>query len=96
MRRGATPFGVGSLVTGSYLTGRRYGELVGAKIVDLDVKARTLRVSGKTGSRDSLLQSNAIEFFKKLADRRAHESFIFVKSSGEKWKRSEQTRLRTY
>jgi integrase len=76
------------LVTGSYLTGARYGELVGAKIVDLDVRARTLRVSGKTGSRDILLQSSAVEF----TNGRVRESFIFVKADGEKWKRSEQSR----
>ena len=80
------------LVTGSYLTGARYGELNGTKVVDFDVRARTLRVSGKTGSRDIILQSSAIDFFKRITKGRPRERFIFVKSDGEKWKRSEQTR----
>jgi integrase len=80
------------LVRGSYLTGARYGELNGAKVVDFDARARTLRVSGKTGSRDIILQSSAVNFFKRITKGRPRDSFIFVKANGEKWKRSEQTR----
>ena len=80
------------LVRGSYLTGARYGELNGAKIVDFDVVAKTLRVSGKTGSRDIILQSSAIDFFKRITKGRSRDAFIFVKADGGRWKRSEQTR----
>jgi integrase len=80
------------LVKGAYLTGARYGELNGAKISDFDVVARTLRVSGKTGSRDIILQSSAIEFFQRITKNRPPDAFLFVKADGERWKRSEQTR----
>ena len=80
------------LVRGAYLTGGRYGELNGARIVDFDVPARTLRVSGKTGSRDIILQSSAVNFFKKITRGRPRADFIFVKSDGQRWKRSEQAR----
>ena len=80
------------LVKASYLTGARYGELNGAKIVDFDVGAKTLRVSGKTGGRDIILQSSAVAFFKRITKGRPHDAFIFVKADGERWKRSEQTR----
>jgi integrase len=80
------------LVRGSYLTGARYGELNGTKVVDFDVRAKTVRVSGKTGSRDIILQSSAVDFFKRITKGRPRDSFIFVKSNGERWKRSEQTR----
>jgi integrase len=80
------------LVRGSYLTGARYGELNGAKVVDFDMRAKTVRVSGKTGGRDIILQSSAIDFFERITKDRPRHSFIFVKSNGERWKRSEQTR----
>jgi integrase len=80
------------LVTGSYLTGARYGELSGARIVDFDVGAKTLRVSGKTGSRDIILQSSAVDFFKRITKGRPRDAFIFVKADGKKWQPSEQTR----
>ena len=60
------------------MTGGRYGELNGARIVDFDVLARTLRVSGKTGSRDIILQSSAVNFFKKITRGRPRADFIFV------------------
>jgi integrase len=59
------------LVRGAYLTGARYGELNGAKIRDLDVSAKTLRVSGKTGSRNIILQSSAVDFLKKITKNRS-------------------------
>lgn len=80
------------LVRGAYLTGARYGELNGAKISDFDVAGTTLRVSGKTGSREIILQSSAIDFFQRITKGRSRDAFIFTKSDGERWKRSEQTR----
>jgi site-specific recombinase XerD len=74
------------------LTGGRYGELNGARIVDFDALAKTLRVSGKTGSRDIILQSSAVNFFKRITRGRPRADFIFVKSDGQRWKRSEQAR----
>jgi integrase len=90
--KGCTDKRFADLVRGSYLTGARYGELNGAKIFDFDVAAKTLRVSGKTGSRDIILQSSAVDFFKRITKDRPRDAFIFVKADGERWKRSEQTR----
>ena len=72
------------LVRGSYLTGARYGELNGTKTVDFDVRAKTLRVSS--------CSPVPFAFFKKISNGRPRDGFIFVKSDGERWKRSEQTR----
>jgi integrase len=90
--KGCTDKRFADLVRGSYLTGARYGELNGAKIFDFDVAAKTLRVSGKTGSRNIILQSSAVDFFKKIMKDRPRDAFIFVKADGERWKRSEQAR----
>jgi hypothetical protein len=76
--------GFADLVRGSYLTGARYGELNGTKVVDFDVRAKTVRVSGKTGSRDIILQSSAVDFFNRVTKDRPRDSFIFVKSNRER------------
>src|ERR1019366_7801331 len=82
-----------NLITGAYLAGARYGELAEARISHFDARTKTLRVNvGKTGTRTIILQTSAADFFKKLASRRLAEDFLFVRSDGSRWKRSDQTR----
>jgi integrase len=82
-----------NLITGAYLTGARYGELAEARVSHFDVRTKTLQVSvGKTGARTIILQTSAVNFFKKIATERAAKEFLFVRSDGSRWKRSDQTR----
>jgi integrase len=80
------------LVQGSYLTGARYGELNSARIRHFDLRGKSVQVSGKTGSRDVMLQAEAVDFLKRITAGRQPEDFIFVKADGTKWKASDQTR----
>ncbi len=82
-----------SLITGAFLTGARYGELAEARVAHFDPRSRTLRVNvGKTGGRTIILQTSAAEFFSRLANSRVAQDFLFVRSDGSRWKRSDQTR----
>jgi len=81
------------LITGAYLTGARYGELSEARVSHFDARTKTLRVNvGKTGARTIILQTSAVNFCKRLAAERAADEFLFVRSDGSRWKRSDQTR----
>lgn len=81
-----------NLIKAAFLTGARYGELTDAKIKNLDLRSKSWLVSGKTGSRTVLLQKSAVEFFTDIIDGRTADEFIFLRSNGQKWKKSEQTR----
>jgi len=82
-----------NLITGAYLTGARYGELAEARVSHFDARTKILLVNvGKTGTRTIILQTSAADFLKKLASRRIAEDFLFVRSDGSRWKRSDQTR----
>jgi len=81
------------LITGAYLTGARYGELIEARVSHFDGHAKTLQVNvGKTGNRTIVLQTSAANFFKRLAIKRSPDDFVFVQRDGSRWKRSDQTR----
>jgi integrase len=80
------------VVEGSYLTGARYEEQIGAKIRDFDRSSRTLHVSGKTGSRDIILQKSAQSHFLRLTKNRSPEDYIYVRPDGLPWKPSQQNR----
>jgi integrase len=84
---------VAHLLTGAFLTGARYGELAGALVEQFDPRTKTLRVNvGKTGARTVILQSSAVDFFAKLSDAREPQEYLFVRSDGNRWKKSDQTR----
>jgi integrase len=90
---GAADAAVRNLIMGAYLTGARYGELAEARISHFDPRTKTLRVNvGKTGSRTIILQTSAAEFFSRLTERRGPDEFLFVRSDGRRWKKSDQTR----
>jgi integrase len=82
-----------NIITGCYLTGARYGELADARVGYFDVDNGSLKISiGKTGSRNIILQSSAINFFRSITKERSAEKYLFVRNDGSRWKRSDQTR----
>jgi site-specific recombinase XerD len=80
------------VVEGSYLTGARYEEQIGTKIMDFDRAGRTLHVSGKTGSRDIILQKSALSHFLRVTKNRSPDDFIYIRPDGSPWKPSHQIR----
>jgi integrase len=84
---------VAQLIAGAFLTGARYGELAAARIDQFDRQAKTLRINvGKTGARTIILQSSAANFLSKIAEARHSQDFLFLRSNGSRWKKSDQTR----
>ena len=81
------------LISGCYLTGARYGELAEARIRHFDPENGSLKIIiSKTGSRNVVLQSSAIGFFRSLVQGRSADEYIFIRADGSRWKRSDQTR----
>ena len=90
---GAADAAVRNLIMGAYLTGARYGELAEAGVSHFDPRTKTLRVNvGKTGTRTIILQTSAAGFFGRLTEGRGPDEFLFVRSDGRRWKKSDQTR----
>jgi integrase len=82
-----------NLLTGAFLTGARYGELIEARVGHFDKRSHTLRVNvGKTGSRTIILQTSASKFLSALAGDRNASDYLFVREDDSRWKRSDQTR----
>jgi site-specific recombinase XerD len=80
------------VVEGSYLTGARYEEQIGARILHFDRRGGTLQVSGKTGSRPIILQKSAAQHLSRITKGRSPSEFIYVKPDGSQWKPSDQIR----
>ena len=82
-----------NVIIGCYLTGARYGELAETRISHFGADNGSLKINdGKTGSRNVILQSSAINFFKAVTKDRSADEYIFVRNDGTRWKRSDQTR----
>ena len=82
-----------NIITGCYITGARYGELAEARVGHFDADNGSLKISsGKTGSRNVILQSSAINFFSSITKERSADQYLFVRPDGSRWKRSDQTR----
>jgi integrase len=81
------------LVRGALYTGMRYGELTALEVRDFDPARGTLslRVS-KTGERDVLLSSPAVQFFKDCVKGKLARAPIFTTADGENWRPSMQHR----
>jgi integrase len=82
------------LVTGALFTGGRYGSLGNLKAKDIDFRSRTalFRVT-KSGKKQSVkLTAPACKFLKAQIERKSADDYVFVKSSGERWKPSDQAR----
>ncbi len=90
MKAAATDFQ--PLIESALLTGGRYGELINACVQDLDLKEATLRLKGKTGTREAFLSDAALRHFKKLAKDKLPGAYLHVQASGEPWAKSLQIR----
>ena len=84
----ACPHGLRELVAAGAWTGARLGELTNAKVRDLDHEARTLRVAGKTGSREIHLCDDALALCRRLASGKRPEAELFSTSGGGPWTES--------
>ena len=80
------------LLTAGFLTGARYGELIGCSVRDFDETARTLSVDGKTGQRTVILQPEAVVFFQSVCGDRAADEPLLRRGDGARWNRSHQQR----
>jgi integrase len=80
------------LIESGLLTGARYGELIAARVKDLDTANMTLRLAGKTGTRDAFLSDAALRHFKKLAKGKLPNAYLHVRDDGEPWAKSHQIR----
>jgi integrase len=85
------------LVTCALFTGGRYGSLGHLKSKDIDFRSRTalFRVT-KSGKKQSIkLTAPACKFLKAHIGGKSADDYVFVKSSGERWKPSDQSRRMT-
>jgi len=89
---GAKDRSAASLIKGAFLTGARYGEMIQSLVSSVDLEAKAWAVRGKTGGRTILLQKSAVEFFGSLIEGRSADDFLFRRSDGRRWKKSDQTR----
>jgi integrase len=82
------------LVRGALLTGCRYGELTQTKIQDYNVRNGTLHVivtkNGKP--RHIPLTEEGKQFFEQITAGKTGDNLIFVRSDGEAWGKSHQSR----
>jgi integrase len=69
-------------------TGARLGELTNAKVRDLAQEARTLRVTGKTDSREIHLCDDALALCRKLASGKRPDTLLFSTTTGAPWTES--------
>jgi site-specific recombinase XerD len=70
-------------------TGARPGrELTEARVRDLDVKAATLRVSGKTGVRELHLPADALALLRRLASGKRPDEHLLTTAAGTPWTKS--------
>lgn len=67
------------------LTAARPGEVAGAKVLDFDKSAGTLRVSGKTGQRTIPLSAAAIKVCEEFSRDKLPMASLFMDSLGKKW-----------
>jgi integrase len=79
------------LIIAGFFTGARYGELVAAKVADLN--GSVLMVDGKTGERSMHLSSQAQEHFAKLAKGKKSGDLLLPDASGKPWNKSIQNRF---
>lgn len=73
-------------------TGARYGELRTAKVVDFDGKQKTLRLTGKTGTRTVFLSEQAIGILTQASKLKHPNAFLLVKDDAQPWGEKDHSR----
>jgi integrase len=81
----ACPEGLRELVALGAWTGARLGEITGARVRDLDLKAATLRVRGKTGGREIHLPPEPLALLKRLAHGKGPADPLATTAAGMPW-----------
>ena len=67
-------------------------ELIATRVKDLDPTNMTLRLTGKTGTRDAFLSDAGLRHLKKLAKGKLPNAYLHVRDDGEPWAKSHQIR----
>jgi integrase len=82
------------LALGALYTGGRYRELTMMRVKDVNKKTGELRFRfTKSGDeRDVPLSAEGLSHFKKLTKGRRRDDFVFIKSNGDHWGKSQQMR----
>ncbi len=83
---------IGDLIQGALLIGGRPGELAGAKRSAFDARTKTVKMSGKTGTRDVPLTGPAVTLFERLAKSKLPNAPLFTRDDGEPWTKVEWAR----
>ncbi|MGD0635506.1 MAG: site-specific integrase [Beijerinckiaceae bacterium] len=86
--------GFRKLIRGALLTGCRYGSLCSLKVYDVDLQARSANVrKTKNGKPHTIrLTKEGCVFMESTIKGKARHDFVFVKTSGDPWKPSDQQR----
>lgn len=84
---------VRDLVEAAMLTGCRAGELTSATRGAYDGRTKTLRVTGKTGTRNVPLAPKAAMLFDRLAKGKLPGAFLLTKDGANQWKHSDWDQL---
>lgn len=83
---------VRDLIEAAMLTGARPGELASALRSAYDGRTRTLKLTGKTGTRTIPLSPPAVTLFERLAKSKLPSAALLARDDGEPWKRKAQPR----
>ncbi len=82
------------LVEAALLTGARYGELSNLKASDYNPDTKRLTLYGKSKDYRTIpLNNEGVQFFNNLCAGKLTSDYIFTRSNGAKWGRSQQTRF---
>jgi integrase len=84
----ACPDRLRELVAAGAWTGARLGELTTAQVRDLDANAATLRVRGKTGSREVHLSLDALALCRRMANAKQPDNALFTTTDSGPWTES--------
>ena len=82
-----------NLILAAIHTGARYGELCNVRAHDLDIVQGTIRLTGKTGSRDCYLSKAGLAFFKLMAKDALPKALLLPKDNGHIWGKSHAHRF---
>ncbi len=74
----------------AFLTGARYGELAAASVRDLNESQALLKLTGKTGARQTVLSDEALEFFRFIAKDKSANAPLLTGPDRGRWKKNDQ------
>jgi integrase len=84
---------VRDLIEAVMLTGARPGEVAGALRSAFDARSRTLKLTGKTGTRTIPLSPAALALFKRVSESKLPNAPLLARDDGKPWTRAEWTEL---